>query len=147
MSYKDDYKTRNSRGDIADSKCESYLKERNTYYIRYGFDQQEDRIPSDKFFKISKVIRSQPDFIIINNKSYFLEVKGCQDILRLKLDDMQAYNFWDNIMSLYIFTYSATKRKHKIIPYNKLSDIAHTCSMSYYKDNGKGYYKIPWELI
>ena len=65
MSYKDNYKTRNSSIDIADSKCEAFLKDRNAYYIRYGFDQQGNKIKSDMFFKIPTIIRKQPDFIII----------------------------------------------------------------------------------
>ena len=147
MNHKDDYKTRNSRGDIADSKCETFLKNKNTYYIRYGFDQQKNRIPSNKFFKIPTIIRNQPDFIIINNDSYFLEVKGCRNTLRLKQEDMQAYNFWQNLMSLYIFAYSTTQSNYKILAYEKLSEIAVNCPMDYYEDNGKAYYKIPWEKI
>ena len=147
MSYKDDYKTRNSGGDVADSKCEALLKKRGVFYIRYGFDQQGNKIESSKFFKIPSIIRSQPDFIIISEGSYFLEVKGCRDILRLKQEDIQSYNFWQNLMSLYIFIYSATKNKYKIVTYEKLSETAITCTMDYYEDNGKAYYKIPWERI
>jgi len=147
VSYKDDYKTRNSRIDIADSKCETFLKDRNAYYIRYGFDQQGNKIKSDMFFKIPTIIRKQPDFIIISQNSYFLEVKGCRDILRLKQEDIKAYNFWQNLMNLYIFIYSVIEREHKIISYARLNDIAISCTMGYYEDNGKAYYKIPWELI
>ena len=147
MDYTNDYKSRNSGGDIADDKCVEYLRKRNVFYIRNGFDQQNEKIPSNKFFKIPNVIRSQPDFIIITSDAYFLEVKGCKEILRLKLDDLKSYDFWDNQMSLYVFVYSTLERSHKIISYAKLSEIAYTCSMDYYEDNNKAYYKIPWERI
>ena len=145
MSYKDDYKTRNKRL-LAEEMCVAYLKENNITHTRYGFDCLFDMKPKD-FMKIPKNLRSTPDYMVISDSAYLLEVKGCHDILRLKLDDMQSYNFWDTLVKLYVFIYSTMEKKHKIIPYDKLSDIAHTCSMSYYEDNGKGYYKIPWELI
>ena len=147
MSYKDNYKTRNSSIDIADSKCEAFLKDRNAYYIRYGFDQQGNKIKSDMFFKIPTIIRKQPDFIIISQNSYFLEVKGCRDILRLKQEDIKSYRFWKKIMDLFVFIYSTKERKHKIITIDKLEEIAMECTMSYYEDNNKAYYKIPWEKI
>ena len=145
MSFKDDFKTRNKRL-VAEEMCVTYLKENNITHTRYGFDCLFDMKPKD-FMKIPKNLRSTPDYMVISDSAYLLEVKGCHDILRLKLEDMLAYNFWDTLVKLYVFIYSTMEKKHKIVPYNKLSDIAHTCSMSYYKDNGKGYYKIPWELI
>ena len=145
MSFKDDYKTRNKRL-VAEEMCVTYLKNNNITHTRYGFDCLFDIKPKD-FMKIPEKLRNTPDYMVIKDEAYLLEAKGCHNILRLKLDDMNSYNFWDNLIKLYVFIYSTMEKKHKIVPYNKLSDIAHTCSMSYYKDNGKGYYKIPWELI
>ena len=145
MSYKDNFKTRNKRL-IAEEMCVSYLKEKNITYTRYGFDCLFDIKPRD-FMKIPKNLRSTPDYMVIAKEAYLLEVKGCHDVLRLKLDDMQSYNFWDNIVKLYVFIYSTKDRCHKIMSFDKLSEIAYGCKIGIYEDNGKGYYKVPWELI
>ena len=145
VGYKDDYKTRNKRL-VAEEKCLHYLQENNIIHTRYGFDCLFD-IKSKDFMKIPKKLRNTPDYMVISDNAYLLEAKGCHDILRLKLDDMKSYNFWDNLIKLYVFIYSTMEKSHKIISYAKLSDIAILCTMSYYEDNGKAYYKIPWEKI
>ena len=33
------------------------------------------------------------------------------------------------------------------IALDKITEIVATCSIDYYEDNGKAYYKIPWEKI
>ena len=145
MSYKDNFKTRNKRL-VAEDMCVAYLKENNIIHTRYGFDCLFDIKPKD-FMKIPEKLRYTPDYMVIKAEAYLLEAKGCHDILRLKTDDMKSYNFWDNLVKLYVFVYSTMERSHKIISYEKLSEIAYTCAMDYYEDNGKAYYKIPWELI
>lgn len=85
--------------------------------------------------------------MVIAKSAYLVEAKGCHDILRLKLDDMKSYNFWETLIHIYVFIYSSMERQHKIISYENLCKIAYTCEIDYYEDNGKAYYKIPWELI
>ena len=104
MSYKDDYKTRNKRL-VAEEMCVTYLKNNNITHTRYGFDCLFDIKPKD-FMKIPEKLRNTPDYMVIKDEAYLLEAKGCHNILRLKLDDMKSYNFWDNLIKLYVFIYS-----------------------------------------
>ena len=69
--------------------------------------------------KIPEKLRNTPDYMVIKDEAYLLEAKGCHDILRLKTDDMKSYNFWDNLVKLYVFVYSTMERSHKIISYEK----------------------------
>ena len=145
MSFKDNFKKRNKRL-LAEEKCVEYFEENNITYTRYGFDCLFDIKPQD-FLKIPEKLRNTPDYMVISSAAYLVEAKGCHDILRVKLDDMKSYNFWETLIHVYVFIYSSMERKHKIISYEKLCEIAYTCEISYYEDNGKAYYKIPWELI
>ena len=100
MSYKDDYKTRNKRL-VAEEMCVTYLKQNNITHTRYGFDCLFD-IKLKDFMKIPEKLRNTPDYMVIKDEAYLLEAKGCHNILRLKLDDMKSYNFWDNLIKLYL---------------------------------------------
>ena len=147
VEFTEEYKARTAAGaNVAERACEEYLSGRkNIAYYKLGFDETNNNI--SEFYKVPKVFRGIPDFLVISDKANLLECKGFKHKLKLKLDDMQAYNFWNNLTKLYVFIYSTMDKSHKIIEYDKLCDIAYTCKMNYYQDNGKGYYEIDWRLI
>ena len=147
MDHNNSFEERAGSIDIADIKCESFLKENKIEYMRYGFDHRKDRIKSEQWFKLPKIIRNKPDFIIFQSKSVFIEVKGCKDILRFKLCDVESYEFYGKIMPLTFFLYSSTYKQYKFIPYNRLKALTTIAPIGEYKDNGKKYYKIDWEAI
>ena len=148
MNHTKGYKERNSSIDIADIKCEELLESKEgVRYIRYGFDQQNNRIPSKDFYLMPPTIRSQPDFIVFGKEVVFLEVKGCRDVLRGKKCDINAYEFWDNLMPLYFFIYSVYYREHKIITCSNLIKFTTISPIHIYEDNNKEYFKIDWETL
>ena len=147
MNHKDSFNDRANSFDVADIECESFLKKKNISYLRYGFDQNKDRIESKKWFMLPSIIRNKPDFIVFQTKSSFLEVKGCKDILRLKLDDIKSYDFYAKIMPLSFFLYSTTFSQIKLIKYNDLKVLTTICPIDKYEDNNKEYYKIDWGSI
>ena len=146
MDYKGSFTERVESFDVAEIECESFLKKKKIDYIRYGFDHN-NRIKSDIWFKLPSVIRSKPDFIVFQSKSSFLEVKGCRDILRLKLDDFNNYNFYAKIMPLTFFLYSTTFNQIKFAKYDDLKVLTSICPIGKYEDNNKEYYKVSWESI
>ena len=145
MSYKDDFKKRNST-IIAEPKCEEWLKKNNVVYTRYGFDALFDIKPKD-FMKIPDLIRCTPDFMVIGKNACFIEAKGCSDILRIKVDDLKSYLRWDKICPVYLFVYSTTFKSKKVETIKKINDYIHlgVVPRGVYPDNGKEYYKIPFE--
>jgi len=145
QSFKTSFKQRTKRF-IAEDKCKEYLTKNNIMFTRYGFDALFD-IPWQKFNLIPKLLRNTPDFMVITDKASLLEVKGCRDILRLKLDDMDSYREWNKICRLMMFLYSTLDNNPVIISYEKLEQIAFTCETDIYPENQKEYYKIPWQLI
>ena len=147
MNHKENFNDRNCKFDVADIECENFLIDKNISYIRYGFDQQNKRIESSKWFTLPQIIRNKPDFIVFQAISSFLEVKGCKDILRVKLDDIKSYDFYNKIMPLSFFFYSTTYRQIKMTTYKELKILITICPIDRYEDNNKEYYKIDWGSI
>ena len=147
MDYKDSFEDRVASFDVADIECESFLEKNKVEYMRYGFDQHNDRIKSEQWFKLPRIIRNKPDFIIFQSKASFLEVKGCKDMLRLKICDIDSYDFYKKIMPLTFFLYSTTFNEYKLVPYNKLKVLTTIAPIGKYEDNGKEYFKIDWVVI
>ena len=144
-TYKDDFKKRNNRF-VAEPKCVEFLQEKNITHTRYGFDALFDIQPKD-FLKLPPHIARTPDYVMFLDKAVFMEAKGCHDILRLKDDDMKAYDWWVEIMPMTMFIYSTMEKTHKLISYPSLKELAMKGKTGRYPDNNKLYYEVPWESI
>jgi len=140
MDYKQDFKTRYT--SLAEDKCEEYLKAKDIEYKRFGWDFLKDPISSNNFFKLPNNMRSLPDYIIFTDKTYFIEVKGCKDFLRIKHDDMKIYTFWNNIMDLFFFIYSSSGDKIYKKSHSDMNEITKHCETKVYPDNNKKYFLI-----
>ena len=149
MDYKKSFKERYG-SPIAEPKSEEYFRGKGYVYFRYGVDGG-DIIPKDKFIKLPEVIQKTPDYVLIANQSYFVEVKGCSNILRLKVKDLEYYKFWNGIpgMKLLFFIYSTHLNDHKQVWFHKIMTMIdeNNYEVDRYPDNGKEYYKIPVEDI
>ena len=116
--------------------------------MRIGFDELDNKVLSKYWMKFPAFLRNLPDSCVVKGKNfYFIEVKGCRDYLRIKLEDMESYDKWDEIAPIIIFTYSSMARELKKIKYQELKKITIDCDRERYHDNNKEYYKIPWEYI
>ena len=147
MDYKQDFKTRNQKGNIAEEQCVEGLKDKKILHTRYGFDAIYD-IPPRKFNTIPEVLRNTPDYMTFNRQATLLEAKGCRDVLRLKESDIKSYDWWNKLCPLFMFIYSTTHQEHKFIKWSILKSIAEWINdKEVYPDNKKPYYKIPWEEI
>ena len=133
--------------NLAEDKCEEHLKRNNIPYKRFGWDYLNDPIKGSNFYMLPQTMRSLPDFIIFNEKAYFIEVKGCHKVLRIKQCDLQTYSFWNKVMKLFFFIYSTLKDKIYKLSYRDLNDISKYCEVKVYPDNNKEYYEITNELL
>ena len=143
------FKERNTnRIDIAQVKTDEYFEGKQSFYKRIGFDEKEDQIPSKDIYAFPRFLRNMPDACAVTNgKFVFIEAKGCQDILGLKVEDMEEYDNWEQISPICIFCYSTTFNELKQVMYTTLKEIAEKYPTKLYKDNGKLYHPIPWKEI
>ena len=136
--------------NIAEDKALKFYKSQNIKIARCGFDYQnkEQRIEKEDFFKIPELIRCLPDYIIMVDRAYLLEVKGCNDLLKVKIKDMHGYDFWEKIVPLVFFIYSSSLKHCYRVRYDRLKEVLFSIGKKgIYPNDNKQYYGIePKEL-
>jgi hypothetical protein len=146
MNHEKGYKERN-KGSIAEPKCVEFLESKKIEYRRLGFDSINNPIPVKDFMNMPKIIRSMPDFVVFQSKSIFLEVKGCNDILHLKVDDLEVYDYWNKIMPLSFFIYSKSQNKHKLCSLTEMKALTTIAPKARFDNDNKEHYKIEFSII
>ena len=157
MNHNSTFTQRASTVDVADEKFQKYVEvsDKISLCVRYGFDHRNSEIPINVWMSIPLHLRLSPDFFIISDSNpYFVEVKGCTDVLRLKTDDIKIYKRWDSNtfidIPLYFYVYSVKYNKEVVISFSRLLFLIHLlgCKKDIYEDNGKEYYKMQFgELL
>ena len=144
-----DFMYRNTdRMDIAHIKAIEFLKEKNIFYKEIGFDPKNDKIPSDIWFQVPTFIRNTPDMFVVTKKGFsLLEVKGCKDTLKIKIEDYLQYIKWNNYGKLMFFIYSTTKDSRYLFSLESLEYKLRFASVGQYDDNAKMYFEIDLETI
>ena len=152
--YKLTFKERNKNGriNLAEEKAIEYYNKMGASIIRMGNDEKGNKIPYKKIIILPDVLRNMPEFIVIKNNAWFVEVKGGRDFIRVKLCDIDNYKWWNNLfpsVSLIIFMFSTKLNASKQVLFKNLIRIieSNNIEVDTYEDNNKKYYKIPVENI
>ena len=115
------FEERNSRGSLAENHCRYFMNKENWEWFRLGFDMIDSKVPKEIFWKIPKILRSLPDFIVVgSNKEPFpfmLEVKGGKDVINFKKVDFVSYCDLSNKLKIciYFYFYFSTFNKAKLV--------------------------------
>lgn len=131
----------------AEIEAVAYFKKRGIPLIRFGFDEKEKRIDTESWFKIPEIIRSSPDYILIHKRAYFLEVKGFQEDLKIKIIDLIMMDQWNRLMPIIFFAYDCGNNNSYIIQYKNLWNRIHTCDILRYHDNRKLYHSLTPDIL
>ena len=146
QDYQKTYEERNiGRVNLAEIKAKKYYEQKGLYVARFGFDEKNENVPTKYFRIIPTEVRNMPEYVVIGKECWLLEVKGCRDLLRVKLDDIEGYKFWDKVCKLAIFVYSFQYNCCYIVTYKRLKELLECEGMSKkerYHDNNKEYYAI-----
>ena len=144
VDYNDDYNKRVEKGsNIAESNCMDFLNsQENLHWYKFGFDETDRNIPFKYLIKIPEQLRNAPDYVCIRKKAFFLECKGYKGYLKIKEDDLNGYEFWNNLMDIYFFAYNCNNMQYKILSYENLNSRIPFSDTGNYPDNNKKYYKI-----
>jgi len=138
-----------SQSNIAEIKSEEYYKSKDFEIFRFGFDLLREGIDVSSWCKIPILIRKKPDYIVVKKNAYFIEAKGCINIVRLKEEDINAYGWWQDKlkMSLGFFFYSTSHKNYITMSYNNVLKYLPQCEKGKFADNGKTYYKVYFESL
>jgi mRNA-degrading endonuclease HigB of HigAB toxin-antitoxin module len=144
MSDKDrTYAQRNDgRTNLAEDCAEEYFKREKFKYVRYGFDEKCGRVDSDIWWKMPEEIRSAPDYIVVNDVTVFFEVKGYVGTLKIKINDMVAYEHWSKILPVMMFVRNCGTHKEYSVEWKKVIEHMSKCEVGHYTDNGRTYFII-----
>ena len=148
QDYQKTYEERNTdRVNLAEVKARKYYEEKGYYVTRFGFDEKNENVPKEYFKLIPAKIRNMPEYVIVGKECWLLEAKGCRDILRVKLEDMTGYEFWNGVCKMAIFIYSFKYNHCYIVSYQRLKEFVlsgdSTVTKEKYHDNNKEHYAMP----
>jgi len=136
------------RIDVAQEDAENWLSKKKIPFKSIGFDSKNDRIPSEIWFKLPQFLRCMPDLIVYAKGSvWFLEVKGCTDNVKFKIEDLQEYSLWNGILPVKVFIYSKQQDKRWIVNLKDIWNKFDTAEWKRYDDNNKIYLSIPTILF
>ena len=128
------------KDNVAEKKCEQFLKEKKVYFYRFGFDCWD--VPYKDFMKLPTKLRNTPDYMCIGKTSFLLECKGFKNTLKIKEEDLKGYKFWKDIASFFFFFYDCNNNKNYFMSFKKLYEKIELAETGVYPDNNKKYYKV-----
>tara|TARA_Y100000593_G_C4187734_1_gene275243 strand:+ start:258 stop:704 length:447 start_codon:yes stop_codon:yes gene_type:complete len=134
--------------NTSENNFEELCHYRDILFYKYGIDNH----PFGKaLYKVNRKIRNTPDYIVVRDVAYFIEVKGCKNFVRMKLKDLESYDFWNKLMELYYCIYSATFRETRFISHTTLKNLVKRCNIKQFNDptpdDKKEYYEIPFKEL
>lgn len=127
--------------------------------LRIGFDEQHDPIDTRVFNEVPEVLRKMPDYYVVSKdlQGTFVEVKGyngrnsATDELKVKVSDIEQYQFWSVISPVWFFAYDNTNRVSFMIGPDALERMIDEAkdSIRTYRDNNQSYYpmRLPHESV
>tara|TARA_R100000808_G_C2021135_1_gene69272 strand:- start:43 stop:495 length:453 start_codon:yes stop_codon:yes gene_type:complete len=145
VNHTESFDKRNSF-DIAENKCKKFLDQKGITWTQFGFDCR-GVVSGKDFIKLNSKLSSMPDFMLFLNQPVMMECKGFYDILKLKVDDIKAYDWWTQFHPLSFFLYSTKDKRHFLVSYKRLRAIAVKCETDRYHDNNKEYHKIYLDMV
>ena len=78
MNYKDSFDKRVSE-ETAQNQFEEFCDKQKIKYYSYGIGNHPF---GSKLYKVNRVVRNTPDYIILKDNPYFVEVKSCNEIFK-----------------------------------------------------------------
>ena len=86
------------------------------------------------------MVRSSPDFIVSNDSTVFVEAKGYRGDLKIKVNDLIAYEHWNMIMPLWLYIRNFDTSEEQMIDFKNMKKKIYECETGQYQDNGKTYF-------
>ena len=141
-------------GEIGEHKFEAFCKRNEIWCQRFGVTTRDSyAMPKDMFYKIPKLIKSAPDFLMVKNKFHFVECKMADkkdgDHVKIKEHDMKHYQIWNNVGDLLFFIHNRTFNESYFVEHYYMVDAIQNrdYKQGMYNENGKYYYEVLMDHI
>ena len=142
MNKDSPFDERKEGGDKTEDLFVEFCKDNKILCYRYENESCYDRK--------NRVVRNAPDFIVINKKLSFVEVKGGWYAINLKIKDFESYEEWNNTLKVFYYFYFYNVKKFISVSHDTLIKYIHLCKIGQYKKDvkkydDKKYYIIPYK--
>jgi len=141
-------------GEIGEQRFEDFCNTNSIWFHRFGITTKEGyAMPKDMFYKIPKLIKSAPDYLMIKNKFHFVECKMADkhsgNHVKIKEHDMKHYTSWASVGDLLFFIHNRLTRESFIVEYHYVSDLIANSEyeQGMYPENGKYFWKVKMDDI
>ena len=144
------YEERTKNAGKDELACELWYTAMDCGIEKYGFDLLDSGIKPYDFAKMPNFIKNTPDYAMIyKGHTFLIEAKGCRDVFKIKLEDLESYSKWNDITKLVYFIYSTKLHSHVQISHTALIKLISSLNLdtSRYPDNNKEYYPIHVDIL
>ena len=127
--------------DLSKGKVLAHFKEKGFRVEEFGFSRSSIRTQ-----QLPQSLRMTPDYIVQKDEvSWFVEVKGCKRVLRLKFISLFGMFFWDNEMPLRLAVYDSEVDRIFLFDMKQLRNLISESvrKVDFFKDNNEPYIEIP----
>lgn len=129
-------------GDLAEGVCSRHLDDIGRSYVATGLNR-----PPIRMDMLPARIRHIPDFLTSKG---WIECKGFgrDQIAKLKIEDFNCFNFWNDMHPLEMFFYDSYHERYGLIEWETCRDMVGDGRVSLGAfPEGKPYFAIPAEVI
>tara|TARA_Y100000768_G_scaffold80227_1_gene57077 strand:- start:20576 stop:21076 length:501 start_codon:yes stop_codon:yes gene_type:complete len=136
-------------GEIGEHKFEDFCKRNDIWCQRFGITTRDSyAIPKQMFYKIPKLIKSAPDFLMVNKKFHFVECKMADKNsgmhVKIKQHDMKHYQTWANVGDLLFYIYNFKYNEAYLVEFYYIAEFINNkdYKQGMYNENGRYYYEV-----
>ena len=137
--------------EVGEQRFEDFCTTNSIWFQRFGITTRDSYImPKDYFYKIPKIIKAAPDYLMIKNKFHFVECKvAAGDHVKIKEHDMKHYTSWASVGDLLFFIHNRLTRESFIVEYHYVSELIANSEyeQGMYPENGKYFWKVKMDDI
>jgi hypothetical protein len=129
-------------GDLAEDQCRLWLEAEGRGYVEYGLNR-----PPLRMSMLPAIVRHTPDFLTSRD---FIECKGFgrDQILKVKLEDWDCWQFWNRIHPLSLFFYDSSEQRTICISFKTFRDWLSDSRIGLGTfPEGKPYFSIPAPVV
>ena len=141
-------------GEIGEGRFERFCNTNSIWFQRFGISTKDGyKMGKELFYKIPKVIKGTPDYWMITDKFYFVEVKMADkptgEHCKIKEVDMLNYNTWSNVGSLLFFIHNRLLNESFLVEYHYISELIEhgEYKQGMYPENGKYFWEVKMDDI
>ena len=141
-------------GEIGEGRFERFCNTNSIWFQRFGISTKDGyKMGKELFYKIPKIVKGTPDYWMITDKFYFVEVKMADrptgEHVKIKEKDIKNYATWSNVGSLLFFVHNQRYGESFLVEYYYISELikSNDYKQGMFPENGKYFWEVKLDDI